>query len=237
MTDLPPAPEKVRLQPRIVLRRALRVLGALLFASACCLGMIFVRRVYAHRWEQLFLVWNLVLAWVPLPFSFAAYHMHASRTRRGLLFLICALTWFVFFPNAPYITTDFIHLRTEVTVLLWIDLISIASYAWVGLCLGFCSLYLMQEVVASRFGRALSWVFVLVMFAAASFGTFIGRFLRWNSWDLLHRPLAVLDDLSASTLTPSPEITRVYLGMMFLFLLLSYCSLFALTRLHETGER
>ena len=118
MTDLPPASGTVRLRPRIVPRRALRVLGALLFASACCLGMIVIRRAYAHRWEQLFLIWNLALAWVPLPFSIAAYHMHTSRTRRGLLFLICAVTWFVFFPNAPYITTDFIHLRLEVTVLV-----------------------------------------------------------------------------------------------------------------------
>ena len=177
-----------------------------------------------------------MLAWVPLPFSIAAYHMHASRTRRGLLFLVCALTWFVFFPNAPYITTDFIHLRLQSQVLTWIDVISIASYAWVGLCLGFCSLYLMQEVVANRLGRVAAWVFVLLMLAAASFGTFLGRFLRWNTWDLLHSPLALLDDLSARA-PLSRDASRVYLGMMFLFLLLSYCSLFAMIHLHESSER
>ena len=236
MTDLPPVSETVCLRPRIVPRRALRVLGALLFASACCLGMIVVRRVYAHQWDQLFLIWNLVLAWVPLPFSVAAYHMHTSRTRRGLLFLVCASTWFVFFPNAPYITTDFVHLRSEVPLFLWIDVITIASYAWVGLCLGFCSLYLMQEIVASRLGRVAAWAFVLLMFAAASFGTFLGRFLRWNTWDLLHGPLALLKDPSVRAALPM-ETIRVYLGMMFLFLLLSYCSLFAMIHLHESSER
>ena len=91
-------------------------------------------------------------------------------------------------------------------------------------------------MVADRFGRVASWGFVLLlMFAAASFGTFLGRFLRWNTWDILHGPLALLDDLSARA-SLSPETTRVYLGMMFLFLLLSYCSLFALTHLHESGE-
>ena len=236
LTNLPPDAQEVRPRPRIVARRALRVLGALLFASACCLAMVLIRRAYAHYWDQTFLVWNLVLAWVPLPFSIAAYHMQTTRTRRGLLFLVCALTWFVFFPNAPYITTDFVHLHQERLALTWIDLISIASFAWVGLCLGFCSLYLMQEVVAHRLGRLVGWLFVLVMFAAASFGTFLGRFLRWNSWDVLHHPLAMLDDLHTSA-APSPEATRVYLGMMFLFLLLSYCALFALTHLHEGSER
>ena len=236
MTDLPPASETVRFRSRIIPRRALRVLGALVFASGCCLGMIVIRRVYAHYWDHRFLIWNLVLAWVPLPFSFAAYHMHASRTRRGLLFLICALTWFVFFPNAPYITTDFIHLRSEIMVLMWIDIMTIASYAWVGLCLGFCSLYLMQEVVANRLGRVVGWVFVLLMFAAASYGTFLGRFLRWNSWDVLHSPLALLNDLSTRA-SLSQDTAQVYLGMMFLFLLLSYCSLFAMIHLHESSER
>ena len=236
MTDLPPVPKEVRSRPRIVPRRALRVLGALLFASACCLGMIVIRRAYAHYWDHLFLIWNLVLAWVPLPFSVAAYHMHASRTRRNLHFLVCTLTWFVFFPNAPYITTDFIHLRSEISVLTWIDVITIASYAWVGLCLGFCSLYLMQEVVANRLGRAAGWVFVLLMLVAASFGTFLGRFLRWNTWDLLHSPRALLDDLAARA-PLSLDTSRVYLGMMFLFLLLSYCSLFALIHLHESSQR
>lgn len=197
--------------------------------------MIVIRRGHLGRWGYLFLVWNLVLAWIPLPFSVLAYRMHAGRTRRYALFSVCALTWFVFFPNAPYITTDLVHLRMEDEALMWIDLISIASFAWVGLCLGFCSLYLMQEVVGQRFGRAASWVFVLVMLGAASVGTYLGRFLRWNSWDVLH-PLSLLADLSEHTAVSS-AIARVYLGLMFLFLLLSYSALFALTHLHEGGDR
>ncbi len=194
--------------------------------------MIVVRRHYAGRWEHLFLLWNLLLAWIPLPFSVAAYRMHTSRTRRYLLFTICALTWFFFFPNAPYITTDFVHLRREDQILMWLDIIGIASFAWVGLCLGFCSLYLMQEVVGNRLGHMASWGFVVAMFAATSFGTFLGRFLRWNSWDVLHEPLGILQDF-ADRLVHSPNNTGTYLAMMFLFLLLSYSVLFSMMHLHR----
>ncbi len=196
--------------------------------------MIVIRRGYIGRWTNLFLIWNLVLAWIPLPFSAAAYRMHAGGRRRTLLFSVCALTWFVFFPNAPYITTDLVHLRVKDEVLTWIDLISIASFAWVGLCLGFCSLYLMQEVVGYRFGRTGGWFFVLTMLAAASFGTYVGRFLRWNSWDVLH-PFSLLADWSEHAPSP-PAITGIYLGLMFLFLLLSYSALFALTHLHKGSK-
>ncbi len=225
-----------RFHPRLIPRRALHIFAALLFASACCAVMIVVRRHYAGEWTRSFLLWNLVLAWVPLPLAYAAYRMHTSRTRRNLLFSICALSWFFFFPNAPYITTDFIHLRQEMQPLVWLDIISIASFAWVGLCLGFCSLYLMQEIVGNRLGRAASWLFVLVMFAATSFGTFLGRFQRWNSWDVLHHPFGILADFS-ERLKHSPADIQVYLTMMFLFLLLSYSVIFAMMHLHEQVER
>ena len=72
------------------------------------------------------------------------------------------LTWFFFFPNAPYIITDFVHLDLDrPTGVMWIDLLTIASFAWTGLCLGYVSLCLMQEVVSARLGRVTGWLFVL----------------------------------------------------------------------------
>ena len=111
------------------------MIGSLLFASAVCVGMVYARRFSAGRGSVSFMVWNLVLAWIPLLLAFAAYSMHRSRTRRNLLFVVCAVTWFFFFPNAPYIVTDFIHLDFGSTAaLLWIDIFTIASCAWTALC-------------------------------------------------------------------------------------------------------
>ena len=79
-----------------------------------------------------------------------------------MLFAVCALAWFLFFPNAPYITTDVVHIHDDHVTASWFHLISIMSYAWTGLSLGYLSLYLMQEVVRARCGRVIEWCFVFV---------------------------------------------------------------------------
>ena len=237
-TEPPLAARVARPYPRGLSRRASAVLASLSFASLVCLLMVYVRSHYVGALKETYIVWNLLLAWIPSIFAFAVYRFHLYRTRRYVLFAFCALTWFVFFPNAPYIITDFVHLEfRRSTTVMWIDLLTIASFAWTGLCLGYVSLCLMQEVVRARFGRALGWCFVIFMLAMGSLGVYMGRFLRWNSWDVLKHPLAMFR-YSSTIDSPfiQPEM-KVFLVMMFLFLLLSYGTLYALAHLHgRTAE-
>ena len=230
--DLPP-PVALRAR-RIRPRRAATVLGSLLLATAVCLGMVCARRFFVGRGSVSFMVWNLVLAWIPMLFAFGAYSVHLSRTRRNLLFGVCAFTWFVFFPNAPYIITDFVHLDFGTTpALLWIGLFTIATAAWTGLCLGYVSLCLMQEIVAVRCGRAIGWAFVLTMLALSSLGIYMGRFLRWNSWDVLRHPFDLFKYGRYDHQDFVQPAMRVFLLLMFLFLLVSYGTFYALAQLHE----
>ena len=225
--------------PPFARSRAATVLGALLFATAACLGMIYARRYFTWAAAPTyFLGWNLVLAWIPMLFAFATYNVHFSRTRRNVLFAFCALTWFVFFPNAPYIITDFIHLDFGTTpALLWIGLFTIASSAWTGLCLGYVSLCLMQEIVAARCGRLLGWCFVLAMLAVSSLGIYMGRFLRWNSWDALRHPLILFKYGRFDHQNFVQPAMRIFLWLMFLFLVLSYATFYALAQLHAEDRK
>ena len=219
---------------RVLPQRATTVIGSLLFASAVCVGMIYARRFSAGRGSVSFMLWNLVLAWIPLLLAFTAYSMHRSRTRRNLLLAVCALTWFFFFPNAPYIITDFVHLDFGSTrALLWIDIFTIASCAWTGLCLGYVSLCLMQEIVAARCGRIIGWFFVLVMLGVSSLGVYMGRFLRWNSWDVFRHPLRVFNHGHYDHQDFVQPLMKLFLALMFLFLVLSYGTFYALAQLHE----
>ena len=219
---------------RIRPRRAATVLGSLLLATAACLGMVYARTFFVGRGSVSFMVWNLVLAWIPMLFACAAYSVHVSRTRRNLLFAVCAFTWFVFFPNAPYIITDFIHLDFGTTpALLWIGLFTIASAAWTGLCLGYVSLCLMQEIVSARCGRFVGWVFVTTMFALSSLGVYMGRFLRWNSWDVLRDPLDLFKYGRYDHQDFVQPAMKIFLLLMFLFLVLSYGTFYALAQLHD----
>ena len=194
--------------------------------------MVAARKLYTGH-ASLYIVWNLILAWIPSVFAFAVYRFHLYRTRRYILFAFCALTWFLFFPNAPYIITDFVHLDFDrPSAVMWIDLLTIASFAWTGLCLGYVSLCLMQAVVQARFGRVAGWVLVLTMLALGSLGIYMGRILRWNSWDVLRHPLALFHRGFAIDVSFVQPEMKVFLVMMFLFLLLSYGTLYALAHLH-----
>ena len=165
-------------------RRAFAIAG-LLAASVLCVGLLELRIRETGDGFYRFLVWNLFLAWVPLVLAGAAY----ARSRRGVDPLTAALlvAWLVFFPNAPYLLTDFIHL-TQGPAPLWYDALMLSAFAWTGLLLGFSSLYLVQLILRRAFGVAVSWFGVFCSLALASIGVYIGRFVRLNSWDVLLHP-------------------------------------------------
>ena len=224
---------------RILPQRAATVIAALLFASVACWSMIAVRGYVGDQGSVAFMSWNLLLAWIPLLLAFVTYAAQTTRFRwRGLLFAGCAVTWFFFFPNAPYIITDFIHLDVGIPpAMLWLDLFIIASSAWTGLCLGYVSLCLMQEIVAARSGRMVGWVFVLGMLILGSLGVYMGRFLRWNSWDVLRHPFGLFEYSRYDHERFVHPAMKVFLPFMFLFLVLSYGTLYTLAQLHERDSR
>ena len=210
---------------------------ALIFASGICLTMLASRALFAGNFALGFYPWNLVLAWIPFLLARRVYGLRASRSPRYWLFGGCAVLWFFFFPNAPYIVTDLVHLKTRAPVPKWFDLVMMVSFAWTGLCLGYLSLYLMQEVVRSWLGRRWSWGFVVVMLALSSFGIYLGRFQRWNSWDVLARPLGLASDVVLRmNFADNPELFA-FSATFFAFSLLTYATLFALTHLHGHPQR
>jgi len=135
------------------------------------------------------------------------------------LIVVAALAWLVFFPNAPYILTDFLHLGSMGDIVPgWYDVLMLFWFAWTGLLLGVVSLYLMQDIVARAFGVAVGWAFVIAAACLGSFGIYLGRFLRWNSWDLLRRPMPLAGELYGKVTDPASQ-PRL-LGFTLLFALL-----------------
>src|SRR5262249_35915973 len=171
-----------------------------------------------------FLLWNLVLAWIPLVLALAVYDSYRRGVRLALLAPAIGL-WLLFLPNAPYIVTDFVHLSaTDERTALWFDAMVVSAFAWTGLLLGFASLYLLHAVARHRLGATLGWAGVLTVLALTSVGVYVGRFLGWNSWDLLVRPgerlaeiapglnqAAVLAHASAVTLLVTALLAVTYL--------------------------
>ena len=182
------------------------MLAGLGVASALCLGLELVREHHYGAFGFRFLIWNLILAWIPLLLGLFVY----DRYRRGspLLALAPALVlWLLFLPNAPYIVTDFVHLSAASAPPLWLDGVELSAFAWTGMLLGFVSLYLVHAVARHRFGPVPGWTAVLGVLALVSVGVYLGRVKRWNSWDLLTQPGARLAQLHAHLGDPA-SLTR-----------------------------
>lgn len=210
---------------------------ALIFASALSLGMLACRWIFTHHLQLKFYVWNLLLAWLPLIFALRVYRLVGERPARWWPLGVCAALWFLFFPNAPYLVTDFLHLQTLgwPRVPMWFDIVLMMSFAWTGLLLGYLSLMLMQETIRARRGAGWGWLFALVMLILGTFGIYLGRFARWNSWDVLVRPDGLVGDMMhRPDLKPNPEMAA-FMVTFLCFSLLSYATLYSLTHLRHHG--
>jgi uncharacterized membrane protein len=159
--------------------------------------LLFIARVYISGYSRVYsnLVWNLFLAWVPYGFSMLAYGLlHISRRSWWLLFGI-GFIWMLFFPNAPYILTDFFHLDERAGVPLWYDILLLIAFSWTGIFLMMASLRTMSRVVKVYLGRWASWLFAMFALVLSAIGIYLGRFERWNSWDMLTHPERILADV------------------------------------------
>jgi uncharacterized membrane protein len=164
--------------------RVLLPLLALGAASAWCVVLLAVRKHEYGYAGYPYLVWNLALAWIPLLLAVLLVVSFARR-RSTVELLAVGAAWLLFLPNAPYVLTDFIHLGERHRLF---DSLIIASFAFTSLALGFASLLLVQLVVTRAAGAMLGWVTAFGSLFAASVGIYLGRVLRLNSWDVVHRP-------------------------------------------------
>jgi uncharacterized membrane protein len=162
------------------------LLLALLIASLFCASVVEFRTRYEHDSFYRFLDWNLFLAWIPVLFALAVYRCAFAGLR--LAATVSGVIWLLFFPNAPYMLTDFIHLQESQRAPLWYDGLMLSAFAWTALALGFFSLYLMQAVWRRAAGSAAGWLGVVAALALGSFGVYLGRFIGFNSWDALLHP-------------------------------------------------
>jgi uncharacterized membrane protein len=162
----------------------------------------FIRFVISGTTRYDFLIWNLFLAWLPLIFAWLLY----IRTPKGLTWswpnfgLFAA--WLIFLPNAFYLVTDFIHLRRTSQVDIVFDIILFSTYAFCGIILGLTALYLVHTSAIKRFGTRAHYLPAAVLLLCG-FAIYLGRYLRWNSWDIITNPFGLLFDVSSSVIDPA----------------------------------
>ena len=230
---LPPNNMNAIVNPSISLRQATPVFLALALASGASVALVVARFTRSHQFAYFNLVWNLFLAWLPLGFALLAGRVRGSWR----LWLACAFLWLLFLPNSPYLVTDLVHLKPRPPVPLWFDILLVQSFVLTGLLLGFLSVYLMHRLVSHSFGWRTGWIFTWLILGLTGFGIYLGRFERWNSWDLFLSPVELTRYICSVVIHPRANKTAVVFSMLCgAFLFLTYLAFYALTALHRSQQ-
>lgn len=198
----------------------------LLFALAIfCLSLMLVRAKLTQSIYLFFLIWNLFLAYTPL--GLTSLIINRVNIIEKWYFYPAFACWLLLLPNAPYIITDFVHLEKQNNIPLWFDILLIASFTVCGMLFGLASMKNMHNILSVKFNNGIATVIMGATCLLSGFGIYLGRFLRYNSWDVLHKPFALITDImrsliAAETYKPAWGITLGFGTLLFLLFRLYY---------------
>jgi uncharacterized membrane protein len=214
----------------------LNVLVLFILTTALCVILVAFRVHVTSTVTFVFLIWNIILAIIPYVISTLLLLYHEKFANRWLLVIPFTL-WLCFFPNAPYILTDLFHLKQRVGVPYWYDLALILFFAWNGLMLGYASLMDIQFILTRHFNKWVGWTISISSLILGSFGIYLGRYLRWNSWDVVSSPQQLLYDIGIRVVDPMDHPRTYGVTILFsAFLVLGYLTIFQFTHLYRQNQ-
>ena len=185
----------------------------LFLSSLFAISLSALRILYVGSPKYFFLNWNIFLA--AIPWLLSRYMRDKAEGGIQLSFVktwsLRAL-WLLFLPNAPYILTDLYHLRYSSGTYLWYDALLILSYAWAGLLFGLLSIRDMEINLRQTMGALMSRILIPLLLFLSAFGIYIGRFQRWNSWDVLTNPHILFLDVIDLIIHPMSQPVRADLA-------------------------
>jgi uncharacterized membrane protein len=176
----------------LILERSkpLILLGVSIFFT---LVLLMIRMKLANSYTYLFLVWNLFLAVIPYAITMCLVSL-PKLNRTTLLLAFCV--WLLFLPNAPYILTDMWHLRYHTTHIFWLDILLISAFAFNGMILFYFSIGDIKTILLRHLNLVTTNLIITFVFFLSAFGIYLGRFLRYNSWEILSNPEMLFIDIT-----------------------------------------
>lgn len=168
--------------------------GNLLKLFCFCLLLLFARIIRTEQLSYIFLIWNLFLAFIPYLLI-----KNFKTEQHKLLQAIIIGTTILFLPNAPYILTDLFHLRERIAAPMWLDLILILSFAFLGMVFFILSVNRLLAISNALFNsRWITSGIKFVIMLSSSYGIYLGRYLRLNSWDIVFNPFHLAKQMLGS---------------------------------------
>ncbi len=183
--------------------------------------LLLIRVLATSTMDYSFMLWNLTLSYMAVAAALLCAYFWA---RKQLIWkLVFFFTWLMLLPNTFYMLTDFIHLGETADINLLFDIVMLCLFAMQGFIHGCIALYIMHQPLIKRVGRLNAHLLIGLTMLASSFAVDMGRFLRWNSWDVLMKPQTIIFDLSDTLLNPL-NYNRSFLvtGVFFVATLSAY---------------
>jgi uncharacterized membrane protein len=211
-----PAQAPARPGGQFALRHQAVLLATMLVCTFFSLFLFAIRVVKTGSTTHGSLVWNLFLAWIPAGLALLAYNLYRKWSCLGAAVVLPIIpVWLLFFPNAPYLLTDIVHLADRPEMPYWFDQILYLAFAFTGCYLGMISLLLMQALVRRSLGVWISWLFALFALFLSGFGIYLGRFTRFNSWEVLTAPKPIVKEILDWFLHPKSNIETFAFAIVF----------------------
>lgn len=159
--------------------------------------LLAARTLFPGGTFYLYLVGNVVLAWIPFWLAHIGYKHYLVQKKTDRTLGVLLVVAILFLPNSFYIITDFVHINMKEGYSVWFDILVTASFAWLGMLLGFIALRKMHLVVRGEFGEKCGWWFVGFAILLSSVGMYLGRVPRFNSWDVVAHPIHFVSYLAS----------------------------------------
>lgn len=178
------------------------VIYGLLLTNAVSVGLFMLRLIGADNFRYWFMLWNLLLAWVaPLIAWWLVRRLRKTKWRTWQNILL-TIIWLGFLPNSFYMVSDLIHVHQTGEISIYFDAVLFASFIFNGFIAGYLGTFLLHREALRRLAPLRAHALVVAVFALCGYAIYLGRVLRWNTWDAILQPAALLFDVSDNILNP-----------------------------------
>jgi uncharacterized membrane protein len=186
----------------LLFSRRQRVWLALTISSLVGVGLCAVGMLRNYSFDFWYLPTNLALGLIPLLLAVWLRYVLKTHKWNSWLPLVLTFLWILFLPNSFYIVSDFIHLAETPRVDITQDIVMLAQFSFTGMAFGFIGMFMVHREFIKRAGERWAGVVAALLLFLCSFAIYLGRDLRWNSWDIVTQPVALLADISRHIFNP-----------------------------------
>ncbi len=188
----------------------------LILLALLSLTLILLRVKITQEVYLLFLIWNLFLAYIPYFLSSELKNIVPGT----FTFYAVLLIWLLFLPNSFYLITDFVHLHHVTKFQFLFDAALLSCFTVAGFYSGILSLFDIHFLLQMKYSLKKSWIVIGAVAYLSAFGIYLGRILRFNSWDILRHPFSLFSNSYKSIQNAETLLFTIVLGT---FILISYC--------------